>query len=95
MEQMDLTKICCCIQLCVIMEQVAWKQLIYKHQCNLIMLSHIVMNLQVTFEEIENIVKGFTDISELAQHGIIVGGTKYMLIQGELGQVIRGKKVCA
>ena len=59
------------------------------------MLSHIVMNLQVTFEEIENIVKGFTDISELAQHGIIVGGTKYMFIQGELDQVIRGKKVCA
>ena len=53
------------------------------------------MNLQVTFEEIENIVKGFTDISELAQHGIIVGGTKYMFIQGELDQVIRGKKVCA
>eukprot|EP00249_Psilotum_nudum_P004786 c18285_g1_i2 orf=319-717(+) len=43
-------------------------------------------------EEIAAIVKGFSDATELAQHGIFVGGAKYMLIQGEPGQVIRGKK---
>ncbi|KAI5058082.1 hypothetical protein GOP47_0026252 [Adiantum capillus-veneris] len=46
----------------------------------------------VTSDEIESIAKGFNDSDELAQHGVILGGTKYMLIQGEPGQVIRGKK---
>ena len=37
-----------------------------------------------------------TDFSEpgsLAPTGLYLGGTKYMVIQGEAGAVIRGKKV--
>ncbi|KAJ7553600.1 hypothetical protein O6H91_06G104800 [Diphasiastrum complanatum] len=42
--------------------------------------------------EIANIVKAFDDSSELAMHGLFLGGSKYMVIQGEPGAVIRGKK---
>ncbi|KAJ7300294.1 hypothetical protein O6H91_Y011000 [Diphasiastrum complanatum] len=47
----------------------------------------------VTAVEIANIVKAFDDSGELAQHGLFLAGVKYMVIQGEAGAVIRGKKV--
>ncbi|KAJ7545713.1 hypothetical protein O6H91_08G006500 [Diphasiastrum complanatum] len=43
-------------------------------------------------QEIANIVRGFVDSGEIAQNGLYIGGTKYMVIQGEPGAVIRGKK---
>lgn len=43
-------------------------------------------------EEITDIVNAFTDSSALAQHGLFIGGTKYFVLQGEQGVVIRGKK---
>lgn len=43
-------------------------------------------------QEITDIVNAFTDSSTLAQRGLFLGGTKYLVIQGEQGVVIRGKK---
>ncbi|KAL3677196.1 hypothetical protein R1sor_027144 [Riccia sorocarpa] len=43
-------------------------------------------------EEITAIISAFDDSSSLAQHGLFLGGEKYMVIQGEAGAVIRGKK---
>ena len=35
----------------------------------------------------------FAELGSLAPTGLYLGGTKYMVIQGEPGAVIRGKKV--
>ncbi|GAA0165242.1 hypothetical protein Leryth_010222 [Lithospermum erythrorhizon] len=42
--------------------------------------------------EITNIMKDFDEPGSLAPTGMHLGGTKYMVIQGEPGAVIRGKK---
>lgn len=38
-------------------------------------------------------MKDFADPGSLAPTGLYLGSTKYMVIQGETGAVIRGKKV--
>ncbi|KAG6782143.1 hypothetical protein NC653_008303 [Populus alba x Populus x berolinensis] len=43
-------------------------------------------------EEISAIMKDFDEPGSLAPTGLHIGGTKYMVIQGEPGAVIRGKK---
>ncbi|KAH7682021.1 Profilin protein [Dioscorea alata] len=43
-------------------------------------------------EEITGIVNDFNEPGYLAPTGLFLGGTKYMVIQGEPGAVIRGKK---
>ncbi|AQK87804.1 Profilin-1 [Zea mays] len=43
-------------------------------------------------EEMAAIMKDFDEPGHLAPTGLILGGTKYMVIQGEPGAVIRGKK---
>ncbi|KAK9273998.1 hypothetical protein L1049_018812 [Liquidambar formosana] len=43
-------------------------------------------------EEITAINNDFTEPGTLAPTGLHLGGTKYMVIQGEPGAVIRGKK---
>ncbi|CAM8987564.1 unnamed protein product [Rhodiola kirilowii] len=43
-------------------------------------------------EEINAIVNDFEEPGSLAPTGLFLGGTKYMVIQGEPGAVIRGKK---
>ncbi|KAI3524670.1 hypothetical protein L1887_03333 [Cichorium endivia] len=43
-------------------------------------------------EEITAIMKDFDEPGSLAPTGLYLGGTKYMVIQGEAGVVIRGKK---
>nr|CAD46561.1 profilin [Malus domestica] len=43
-------------------------------------------------EEIAAILKDFDQPGTLAPTGLFLGGTKYMVIQGEPGAVIRGKK---
>ncbi|KAL6606665.1 hypothetical protein ACP70R_042318 [Stipagrostis hirtigluma subsp. patula] len=43
-------------------------------------------------EEIAAIIKDFDEPGTLAPTGLFLGGTKYMVIQGEPGVVIRGKK---
>ncbi|PSS07388.1 Profilin-4 like [Actinidia chinensis var. chinensis] len=43
-------------------------------------------------EEITGIIKDFDEPGFLAPTGLLLGGTKYMVIQGEPGAVIRGKK---
>ncbi|EFJ14815.1 hypothetical protein SELMODRAFT_148414 [Selaginella moellendorffii] len=43
-------------------------------------------------EEITNVMNAFDDSSQLAQNGLYLSGSKYMVIQGEAGVVIRGKK---
>jgi hypothetical protein len=40
-----------------------------------------------------NIIKDFDEPGFLAPIGLFLGPTKYMVIQGEPGAVIRGKKV--
>ncbi|KAK9812885.1 hypothetical protein WJX72_005251 [[Myrmecia] bisecta] len=47
---------------------------------------------EITEKEVADIVKGFTDTGSLAQSGLYVGGTKYLVVTGEEGTVIRGKK---
>lgn len=49
--------------------------------------------LQFKPEEIAAIVKDFDEPGSLAPTGLFLGGIKYMVIQGEPGAVIRGKKV--
>lgn len=44
-------------------------------------------------EEISGIMNDFNEPGFLAPTGLYLGGTKYMVIQGEPGAVIRGKKV--
>lgn len=46
-------------------------------------------------EEITAIMKDFDEPGSLAPTGLYLGGTKYMVIQGEPNAVIRGKKVLA
>ncbi|KAL5728970.1 Glutamate 5-kinase [Ranunculus cassubicifolius] len=43
-------------------------------------------------KEIEDINKDFDEPGSLAPTGLFLGGAKYMVIQGEPGAVIRGKK---
>ncbi|KAI4377642.1 hypothetical protein MLD38_015238 [Melastoma candidum] len=43
-------------------------------------------------EEISAIMRDFDEPGTLAPTGLYLGGTKYMVIQGEPGAVIRGKK---
>ncbi|RAL37166.1 hypothetical protein DM860_004088 [Cuscuta australis] len=45
-----------------------------------------------TPEEITAIMKDFDEPGSLAPTGLHLGGTKYMVIQGEPGAVVRGKK---
>ncbi|KAJ8638630.1 hypothetical protein MRB53_012897 [Persea americana] len=47
---------------------------------------------QLKIEEVTGIMKDFTDPGSLAPTGLYLGSTKYMVIQGETGAVIRGKK---
>ena len=49
--------------------------------------------MQLKPEEIAGIMKDFEEPGHLAPTGLHIGGTKYMVIQGEPGAVIRGKKV--
>lgn len=44
-------------------------------------------------DEIAAVLKDFEEPGTLAPTGLHLGGTKYMVIQGEPGAVIRGKKV--
>ncbi|KAG1367835.1 Profilin [Cocos nucifera] len=48
---------------------------------------------QVKPEEISGIMSDFAEPGFLAPTGLYLGNTKYMVIQGEPGAVIRGKKV--
>ncbi|XP_012845417.1 PREDICTED: profilin-3, partial [Erythranthe guttata] len=43
-------------------------------------------------EEINGILTDFNEPGHLAPTGLFLGGAKYMVIQGEPGAVIRGKK---
>ncbi|KAM0878074.1 hypothetical protein ACQ4PT_035098 [Festuca glaucescens] len=47
---------------------------------------------QVKPEEITGIMNDFDEPGYLAPTGLYLGGVKYMVIQGEPGAVIRGKK---
>ncbi len=47
---------------------------------------------QVKPEETTGIMNDFNEPGSLAPTGLYLGGTKYMVIQGEPGAVIRGKK---
>ncbi|KAL9440765.1 hypothetical protein AB3S75_019436 [Citrus x aurantiifolia] len=50
---------------------------------------------QLKPEEITGIMNDFNEPGTLAPTGLYLGGTKYMVIQGEPGAVIRGKKTSA
>ncbi|KAK6126821.1 hypothetical protein DH2020_039434 [Rehmannia glutinosa] len=47
---------------------------------------------QFNAAEINGILTDFNEPGHLAPTGLFLGGTKYMVIQGEPGAVIRGKK---
>ncbi|KAM7274488.1 hypothetical protein ACFE04_016354 [Oxalis oulophora] len=47
---------------------------------------------QVKLEEVAAIMKDFEEPGHLAPTGLYLDATKYMVIQGEPGAVIRGKK---
>ena len=53
----------------------------------------LVAYLQFKPEEITGIMNDFAEPGSLAPTGLFLGSTKYMVIQGEPGAVIRGKKV--
>lgn len=46
----------------------------------------------ITEAEVDAIVAGFDDSSALAVNGLRIGGEKYMVVAGEPGEAIRGKK---
>lgn len=43
-------------------------------------------------DEVVNIVKGFDDGQVLIDNGLMIGGEKYLIVRGEPGSVIRGRK---
>lgn len=47
---------------------------------------------QIKPEEITGVINDFEEPGTLAPTGLYLGGEKYMVIQGEPGSVIRGKK---
>jgi profilin len=47
---------------------------------------------QLSPEEVDKLLNGFEENSLLAQNGLFLGGSKYMVLQGDPGIVIRGKK---
>ncbi|WOK97907.1 profilin-3 [Canna indica] len=47
---------------------------------------------QMKPEEVTNIINDFNEPGTLAPIGLFIGTAKYMVIQGEPGAVIRGKK---
>lgn len=47
---------------------------------------------EISGDEVAALVQGLTDSSQLAQSGVRIGGEKYMMVAGEPGEVIRGKK---
>lgn len=49
--------------------------------------------IQFKPEEMTNIMKDFDEPGTLAPTGLFLASAKYMVIQGEPGAVIRGKKV--
>jgi hypothetical protein len=49
--------------------------------------------IQLKPEDMAGIMKDFDEPGTLAPTGMFIGGAKYMVIQGEPGAVIRGKKV--
>ncbi|KAE8812559.1 Profilin-1 [Hordeum vulgare] len=56
---------------------------------------HVVYRINIEAfkpEEIAGIIEDFDKPGHLAPTGLFLGGTKYMVIQGEPGVVIRGKK---
>jgi len=54
---------------------------------------YLLLPLQIRPQEITDIMKDFDEPGHLAPTGLHLAGTKYMVIQGESGAVIRGKKV--
>ncbi|XP_039071737.1 profilin-1-like [Hibiscus syriacus] len=50
------------------------------------------MKRQFKLEEISAIINDFAELGSLAPTALYLGGTKSMVIQGEPGAVIRGKK---
>ena len=50
--------------------------------------------MQLVHPQVDKTVAGFTDAGSatLAQGGLYLGGTKYLVIPGDPGAVIRGKK---
>lgn len=56
-------------------------------------LIHFLATFQFKPNEIKDIMKDFEEPGHLAPTGLHLGGTKYMVIQGEPEVVIRGKKV--
>lgn len=56
-------------------------------------LRNLCFDYQFKPEEINAINKDFDEPGTLAPTGLHIGFTKYMVIQGEAGAVIRGKKV--
>ena len=62
----------------------------------LIQLYHIwwfILFKQFKPQEMTDIMKDFDEPGHLAPTGLFLAGLKYMVIQGEPGAVIRGKKV--
>jgi hypothetical protein len=53
----------------------------------------VLFLVQFKPEEMTNIMKDFDEPGFLAPTGLFLGTAKYMVIQGEPGAVIRGKKV--
>nr|GMD54276.1 profilin-4 [Ipomoea batatas] len=52
----------------------------------------LLMTARLNPQEISAIMKDFDEPGSLAPTGLHLGGAKYMVIQGEPGAVIRGKK---
>lgn len=59
------------------------------------LIAFVLILFQFKPEEITAIMNDFAEPGSLAPTGLYLGGTKYMVIQGEAGAVIRGKKVNA
>ncbi|KAL0910181.1 hypothetical protein M5K25_021131 [Dendrobium thyrsiflorum] len=53
----------------------------------------LLVDFQFKPEEITAILKDFAEPGSLAPTGLYLGNVKYMVIQGEPGAVIRGKKL--
>ncbi|KAJ6406431.1 hypothetical protein OIU84_010032 [Salix udensis] len=68
----------------------SWQQYVDEHlMCD---IDGNTLTSAAIIEEVAAIMKDFDEPGSLAPTGLFLGGTKYMVIQGEPGAVIRGKK---
>ncbi|CDY48726.1 BnaA09g10010D [Brassica napus] len=70
----------------------SWQTYVDEHLMQYLFLSSLIFHDCFKPQEMTDIMKDFDEPGHLAPTGLFLAGLKYMVIQGEPGAVIRGKK---